>query len=624
MPPIGHERIVPSPAWRSSLLVSTAALLAAGVIAAPLAFGATEVWGYCGLQLLVAAAVVCWILSGAGSWRGLWLPAAVAAVGAVQLIPLSGSMLAAVSPLSARAQAEARELTHRPSSGCVSVDVERTSAALRRCLMLALVVVMTAGVATGERLRRILFSSLMTIGVVILLLGLLVGAGPQRKALGFHSLDGYWKFYKNPLLSGFHSTGVGYADPVTVGEISYVSDSPIGGAAMGALINANHFAACIGLTLPVVVCGLMAWSIGPSRRKRILWPLAGAYTLVAVYAVAVPADARGATLSIFLTGLCVAGLAAARTRRRGIGVLIGLAVVVAGGAFALYQLGLAQRLGGRFDAWSAALTMFRQSPWLGVGLGNYGATYPFISEGGLFYLAHNLWLESVAEAGIVGIALVLFLLVALIWNVARAQAWQGPTTRRLQRLGMFGCLAFAAFHGALDHGVQIPGNAYLCAVLIGCLLGDVRSAGPNSSVARSGRGKLPAMLTALCFAGFLAYGGMREMAADRLMLPLRRAIAMQRRPGHRIRLDEKPELLRSALPDAQRAVQLSPRNAAFSEYLGQAYLHLSQGEPGPQLHLSDEWFSRSLRLCPVTPWIREALLAIRRQINAESTPADGQ
>jgi seryl-tRNA synthetase len=60
-------------------------------------------------------------------------------------------------------------------------------------------------------------------------------------------------------------------------------------------------------------------------------------------------------------------------------------------------------LGGRYDAWGAALEMFRHSPWLGVGLGNFETVYPSLRTGSVAYLAHNAWLECAAEAGAAGV-----------------------------------------------------------------------------------------------------------------------------------------------------------------------------------------------------------------------------
>lgn len=620
MSPLARKPESPPSARQTWLRVAAAALLAVGAIAAPLAFGATQVWAYCALQILVAVAVACWSLSDARSWRLLWIPAAVAGLGLLQVVPLPASVLNRVSPLSSRAQASARQWAHRSSTGCVSVDVERNGAALRRCLELGLVVVTVAGVAGDDRLRRLLYWSVAAIGVVVVLMGLLYGSGTDGKTLGFYSMDGHWKSYKNPLLTGFHSTGIGYDDPVPVGGITYVSDSPVGGKPMGVLINDNHFGACVGLTMPLVVCGLLAASCGARWKKAVFWPLALGFVAIGIYAIAVPAGARGATIGLGLASLFVIGLALSRTRRRGLIFVGALTALLLCGAAVLMQMNVVARLGGRYLAWKAALTMFRQSPWLGVGLGNFGVTYPFIDHAKPIYLAHNPWLETLAEAGLAGVALVALLLAGFIWTLAQPRAWEGLVSRRIERLGALGGLLFAAFHGALDHGVQIPANAYLAAVLVGILLGDVRTEAFGSSLPRLKYGRPAAVCGGLVLAGFLARGAYLESTADRLMIPLRRAVMVQRHPDS-TELDENPALLQAALPAAEHAVELCPRHAQFAEYLGQAHLHLSRGEPGEELLQADAWFSRSLSLCPVSTWIPQTLREIRERSEAESNPA---
>lgn len=68
----------------------------------------------------------------------------------------------------------------------------------------------------------------------------------------------------------------------------------------------------------------------------------------------------------------------------------------------------------RMAMWQAGGNMFLSNPWLGVGVGNFNATYPQFYPGQWLYSqghAHNYYIHSAAETGIIGISAYLALLV---------------------------------------------------------------------------------------------------------------------------------------------------------------------------------------------------------------------
>jgi len=76
----------------------------------------------------------------------------------------------------------------------------------------------------------------------------------------------------------------------------------------------------------------------------------------------------------------------------------------------------------RLAHWQAAVRMIQANPWLGVGFGNYEATYPdyklFIWDNALGH-AHNYYLNIFAETGVIGLVAYFAL-----WGTVFVAAWR--------------------------------------------------------------------------------------------------------------------------------------------------------------------------------------------------------
>ncbi|MES4787322.1 MAG: hypothetical protein C4294_17655 [Nitrospiraceae bacterium] len=79
----------------------------------------------------------------------------------------------------------------------------------------------------------------------------------------------------------------------------------------------------------------------------------------------------------------------------------------------------------RMAHWFAAWNMFNDFPWLGVGIGNYGVMY---AQYGLrewplsLGHAHNIYLNMLAETGLIGLAFYLLLVFSVLGRAACARA----------------------------------------------------------------------------------------------------------------------------------------------------------------------------------------------------------
>jgi O-antigen ligase len=97
--------------------------------------------------------------------------------------------------------------------------------------------------------------------------------------------------------------------------------------------------------------------------------------------------------------------------------------------------------------------MFEDSPWVGVGIGNYAVAYPAYAlpkwDDPLGH-AHNYYLNVLAEAGGIGFIAYIILWVAVFWNVGRAAlrtvGWQQGVVA-----GGFGVLVALSIHNFFDN-----------------------------------------------------------------------------------------------------------------------------------------------------------------------------
>lgn len=107
----------------------------------------------------------------------------------------------------------------------------------------------------------------------------------------------------------------------------------------------------------------------------------------------------------------------------------------------------------RLAHWLAALRMWEQSPWLGIGPGNYAVVYdsvrlPQWTEA--LGHAHNIYLNTLAESGLVGLMGFILLwggLLIWVWGrVKLADGWE-----RALAVGLLGVLAHLAVHSFFDN-----------------------------------------------------------------------------------------------------------------------------------------------------------------------------
>ena len=255
--------------------------------------------------------------------------------------------------------------------------------------------------------------------------------------------------------------------------------------AYGAFGQPNPYAGYLGLVAPLSISlALWAWSgrnrAGVSLRLvlpalallisaglLVSWSRGGWLAFVAAVAVVVVAHTRRA-----------APLVLAHTRRAAplLLALAALVVLVLGGVD-LLPPSVAGRLADlreyvglvdiarsevtdanfsvieRIAHWQAALGMWRDHLWLGVGVGNYAVAYAAYNLPRWYEPlghAHNVYLNFAAEAGLLGLLAYLWLWLASLWQAVRTAALDDRFAAAVGA-GVLGALVHASVHNLFDN-----------------------------------------------------------------------------------------------------------------------------------------------------------------------------
>jgi O-antigen ligase len=248
-------------------------------------------------------------------------------------------------------------------------------------------------------------------------------------------------------------------------------------------INKNHFAylmeMALGLGLGIVLTG------GVKRDRLMIY----AALLAPIWTGLVLANSRGGILAM-LTQVVLAALLllSFRTNTARSVVLRGalLVILVAGVLLGTLWMG-GDRLATNFEAatrelntaatrdgasrneiWRASLKMFAAHPILGVGLGGYwiGIT-AYHDASGLMtpQEAHNDYLELLSSGGLIGLAVGVWFVVAVV-RLVRKNLSADEGFKRAVRFGAVLGIAGVAAHSLVDFGLHIIANAVIFITLI--------------------------------------------------------------------------------------------------------------------------------------------------------------
>ncbi len=274
--------------------------------------------------------------------------------------------------------------------------------------------------------------------------------------------------------------------------------------AYGTFEQPNPYAGFLGLIWPLAagLAWAMAARVWPKVRARAPgwgWEVASLAGLAAMTLMMVvglyASSSRGAWL-----GAAAAVLAMALFLSRRLRIGLALAVLALAAGWGLWQAGLlpaslTSRLADvadfvnvtdvrginindanfalveRLAHWQAAVSMAEEHPWLGVGLGNYATAYPavrLLNWPNALGHAHNIYLNALAETGLVGLAAYVLLWAWVIALTIRVLNHASGLERGLA-LGLLGAWAHLSAHQIVDD-LYVNNIHFLIAGLLALLI----------------------------------------------------------------------------------------------------------------------------------------------------------
>ena len=236
----------------------------------------------------------------------------------------------------------------------------------------------------------------------------------------------------------------------------------------GALEGPNQLAGYLDIGLPVLVARALV------HRDR---------TLVLVIALAAVTDVLtisrsgivGVALGVIVVLLVLRPLGGAAWRFAGAvalvvvaGVALALRAGVPAGYFSLDQAPqAADHLANRWQLWQAAGELWRTSPVVGVGAGNYELDLAQVGLPNVRTHANSIYLQSLAEMGIVGLLATLAMFAVTITTLGRSGV------RRPLVVGALGATVALAAHQTFDDLFFFPKVATAYWLVVGVAVAEI-------------------------------------------------------------------------------------------------------------------------------------------------------
>ena len=392
---------------------------------------------------------------------------------------------------------------------------------------------------------------------------------------------------------------------------TYISRHHLGGfldpaehdyGASGTYISRNHLGGFLEMLLPLGLAYTLT-----SRLKAVSKVFLGYASLVILAGIAATIS-RGTYVSTVIALLLFFGVLLFHRTYRLPSLALLVALLAAGAYYLPSSFPIQARLRpmlageGRMEAdsrvllWQAALRIWQENPWWGVGPAHYDYRFRQFRPAEIQLRAgwaHNDYLNALAEWGVVGTVLVAAAWVLLglgvfkTWPFVRGKPKGLGDERNSNRfafvLGASLGLAAILAHSVVDFNMHIPANAVLAIVLMALLSSHLRFATQGYWVTVKNGGKAFASVVVLAGVAYLGHQGWQRGVE---YVWLQRAASA-------------PSYSFAQADCLKNAFAAEPMNAETAYAIGEAYrFQSSDGDDNYQelAKQAMEWFGRSIKL----------------------------
>jgi len=377
------------------------------------------------------------------------------------------------------------------------------------------------------------------------------------------------------------------------------------GRGTGTYISPNNLAGFLEMILPLAVAYLLAGRISPLMRIFL------GYSSLVILAGIVVTFSRGGWAATAVALLVLLGILICHRQHRLPAFLLLVLLIGGGAVFTNKYLARTvtfverQKADGmnfsqvglelRSDLWLAAVQMWRENFWWGVGPAHYNYRFPAYRTERVQAQpdrAHNDYVNLLADWGTTGGLITLAgmtVFAAGLWQTRRhvrrveKEFKSGHSNRLAFYVGGLAGLAALAAHSVVDFNLHVPANALVGVTLLALLSSNLRFATDKFWFSI----RLPVKLVAtLALAGGFFYLGAQEIQRSRETVWLARA-------------DRLPDFSPERAAALEKAFAVEPQNFATTYAIGECY-RMQSFEGGSdyetQAKTAMEWFSRGMKL----------------------------